>query len=195
MAIKKFVVGCFTDEAVLFPAVKQVRKSGYKIHDVYTPMPIHGLDAAMGLRDTSLHTAGFIYGIAGTCTALGFISWVFTTDWPMNIGGKPFFALPAWIPITFELTVLFSAVGMVLTFCYLCQLAPFVKKDHFHLRSTDDLFVMAIECTEKTNDTEVTQFLQGLGAIEVTTQYKETGWWMGRYDQETQVFDKTVEAV
>jgi hypothetical protein len=120
---------------------------------------------------------------------------VFTTDWPMNIGGKPFFALPAWIPITFELTVLFSAVGMVLTFCYLCQLAPFVKKDHFHLRSTDDLFVMAIECTEKTNDTEVTQFLQGLGAIEVTTQYKETGWWMGRYDQETQVFDKTVEAV
>lgn len=195
MAIKKFVVGCFTDEAVLFPAVKQVRKAGYRIHDVYTPMPIHGLDAAMGLRDTSLHTAGFIYGITGTCTALGFISWVFTTDWPMNIGGKPFFALPAWIPITFELTVLFSAVGMVLTFCYLCQLAPFVKKDHFHLRATDDMFVMAIECTEKTNDTELTQFLQGLGAIEVTTQYKETGWWLGRYDQETKVFDKPVEAV
>jgi hypothetical protein len=195
MAVKKFVVGCFDDEQVLFPAVKQVRKSGYKIHDVYTPMPIHGLDAAMGLRETSLHTMGFIYGLAGTTTALGFISWALTYDWPLNFGGKPFFALPAWIPITFELTVLFSAVGMVLTFCYLCQLAPFVKKDHFNLRSTDDLFVMAIECTEKTKENEVTDFLKNLGAIDVTTQYKETGWWLGRYDQDTKPFEKQVEAV
>jgi hypothetical protein len=195
MSIKKFVVGCFDDEQVLFPAVKNVRKAGYKIHDVYTPMPIHGLDAAMGLRDTSLHTAGFIYGLAGTTTAFSFITWVFTTDWPLNIGGKPFFALPAWIPIMFELTVLFSAVGMVLTFCYLCQLAPFVKKDHFHLRSTDDLFVMAIECTEKTNDAEVTEFLQSMGAKEVTTQHKETGWWLGRYDKQEKLYKNEVEAV
>src|SRR3954469_20413316 len=159
MPYKKFVVGCFSDEAVLFPAVKQVRRAGYKIHDVYTPMPIHGLDAAMGLRDTSLHTAGFIYGILGTLTAFSFITWVFTTDWPLNIGGKPFFALPAWIPIMFELTVLFSAVGMVLTFCYLCQLAPFVKKHHFHLRATDDLFVMVLEPTAKTPAGEIAAFL------------------------------------
>src|SRR6476646_8462307 len=175
MAIKKFVVGCFDDEQVLFPAVKNVRKACYRIHDVYTPMPIHGLDAAMGLRDTSLHTAGFIYGIAGTTTAFSFITWVFTTDWPMNIGGKPFFALPAWIPIMFELTVLFSAVGMVLTFCYLCQMAPFVKKHHFHLRSTDDLFVMVIECTAKTNENDVTGLLQQLGAKEINIQNAETG--------------------
>ncbi len=195
MPAKKFVVGCFNDEAVLFPAVKAVRKSGYKIHDVYTPMPIHGLDAAMGLRDTSLHTAGFIYGISGTITALSFISWVFTYDWPMNIGGKPFFALPAWIPITFELTVLFSAVGMVLTFCYLCQLAPFVKKDHFHPRATDDMFVMAIECTDKTNENEAMQFLQGLGAVEVSTQVKETGWWLGRYDKDDAPRIREIETV
>jgi hypothetical protein len=149
----------------------------------------------MGLRDTSLHMAGFIYGIAGTATAFGFITWVFTTDWPMNIGGKPFFSLPAWIPIMFELTVLFSAVGMVLTFCYLCQLAPFVKKDHFHPRATDDLFVMAIECTEKTNEAEVTQFLQTIGAIEVNTQHRETGWWIGRYDKEERLYKNEVEAV
>jgi hypothetical protein len=68
--IKKFVVGSFDDEAVLFPAVKNVRKAGYKIHDVYTPFPIHGLDHAMGLRETSIHTAGFIYAITGTTTAL-----------------------------------------------------------------------------------------------------------------------------
>lgn len=195
MAVKKFVVGAFDDEAVLFPAVKQVRKAGYKIHEVFTPMPIHGLDAAMGLRDTSLHTAGFIYGIAGTATALGFISWVFTYDWPMNIGGKPFFALPAWIPITFELTVLFASVGMVLTFCYLCQLAPFVKKEHFHPRSTDDLFIMAIECTEKTNEAEVSQFLGNIGAKEVFTRSVETGWWIGRYDRDDRPVTRTVEVV
>ena len=57
MAVKKFVVGCFDEEAVLFDAVKKVRKAGYKLHDVYTPFPIHGLDKAMGLRDTSIHTA------------------------------------------------------------------------------------------------------------------------------------------
>jgi hypothetical protein len=189
MAIKKFVVGGFTDEQVLFSAVKKVRKAGFKIHDVYTPMPIHGLDSLMGLRDTSLHTAGFIYGITGTTTALSGIGYIFTNDWPLNFGGKPHFSLPAWIPITFELTVLFAAVGMVLTFCYLCQMAPFVKKHHFSLRSTDDLFVMVIECTDKTNDAEVEGFLAAAGAIEINTQRAEIGWWLGRYDKERKPFD------
>lgn len=189
MAVKKFVVGCFDDEEVLFPAVKSVRKAGYKLHDVFTPFPIHGLDHAMGLRETSLHTAGFIYGITGTTTALSCISWIFVKDWPWNIGGKPHFALPAWIPITFELTVLFAAVGMVLTFCYLCQMAPFVKKHHFHPRATDDLFVMTIECTEKTNEAEVISFLKSKGAIDVNVQEAETGWWLGRYDKEQKLFE------
>jgi len=189
MSVKKFIVGCFDEENALFSAVKNVRKSGYKIHDVYTPFPIHGLDKVMGLRDTSLHTAGFIYAITGTSTALSFISWVFTKDWPLNIGGKPHFALPAWIPIMFELTVLFSAVGMVLTFCYLCQLAPFVKKHHFHPRATDDLFVMVIEPTEKTNETEVLAFLQKLGAVETNVQEAESGWWLGRYDRDSLPFE------
>ena len=118
MAIKRFVVGCFDDEDVLFPAVKKIRTAGYKIQDVYTPYPVHGLDKALGMRDTSLHTAGFVYGITGTTTALTCMGWIFTKDWPLNIGGKPNFPLPAFIPITFELTVLFAAVGMVLTFCY-----------------------------------------------------------------------------
>ena len=194
MAIKKFVVGCFDEESVLFDAVKKVRKAGYKIHDVYTPMPIHGLDQVMGLRDTSLHTAGFIYGITGTTVALSFISWVFTSDWPLNIGGKPHFALPAWIPIMFELTVLFAAVGMVLTFCYLCQLAPFVKKHHFHLRATDDKFVMVLEATAKTDEQAAQAFLQSLGGSEVNVQIAEDGWWLGRYDKDRKIFEKETGA-
>ena len=184
MSVKKFVVGIFTDEQVLFPAVKKVRSAGYKIHDVYTPMPIHGLDDALGLRQTSLHTAGFIYGVTGTTTALSGIGWIFNSDWPQNFGGKSHFDLPAWIPITFELTVLFSAVGMVLTFCYLCQIAPFVRKHHFNLRATDDQFTMVIECTEKSSESEISAFLASVGAVGINTQVAETGWWLGRYDSE-----------
>ena len=196
MAIKKFAVGCFEEEGALFDAVRQVRKSGYKLHDVYTPFPIHGLDKAMGLRDTSIHTAGFLYALFGTITALSFMTWVFTNDWPLNIGGKPQFALPAWIPIIFEFTVLCSCVGMVITFCYLCQLAPFVKKHHFHLRSTDDLFVLVIECTPKTNESEVLSFLGALGAKDINIQDAETGWWLGRYDKQQKLLDtRTAETV
>ncbi len=194
MAKKKFVVGCFDDEAVLFPAVKKIRTAGYKLHDVYTPFPIHGLDHAIGLRETSLHTAGFIYGITGTITALSGIGWIFNADWPLNYGGKPHFDLPAWIPITFELTVLFSAVGMVLTFCYLCQMSPFVKKHVFHKRATDDLMVMVIECTAKTNVDDLSAYLKSIGAVEVEMQEAESGWWLGTYDREQKlIMDKTIE--
>jgi hypothetical protein len=189
MAVKKFVVGCFDDEKVLFPAVSKVRKTGYKLHDIYTPFAVHGLDHAMGLRDTSIHTAGFIFGMTGTTTAVSFMTWSFTKDWPVNVGGKPNFALPAWIPITFELTVLMAAVGMVLTFCYLCQLAPGIKKHHFHPRATDDLFVMVIECTEKTNEEEVKRFLEAAGAQEISTQIADDGWWIGTYDKEQKLYN------
>jgi hypothetical protein len=188
MARKQFVVACFDDEEVLFPAVKKVRNAGYKIKDVYTPFPVHGLDHALGMRETSLHTAGFIYGITGTTTALTSMSWIFTKDWPLNIGGKPHLPLPAFIPITFELTVLFAAVGMVITFCYLCQLGPFVEKHHFHPRATDDLFVMVIECTSKTNVGDLIGFMQSAGAVEVEEQIAEDGWWIGRYDKEQKLY-------
>ncbi|MGN7819637.1 DUF3341 domain-containing protein [Chitinophaga varians] len=195
MAVKNFVVGLFDDEAVLFPAVKKVRTAGYKLHDVYTPFPVHGLDHAMGLRETSLHTAGFIYGITGTTTALTFMSWVFNVDWPLNIGGKPHFPLPAFIPITFELTVLFAAVGMVMTFCYLCQLMPGVKKHIFHPRQTDDKFVMVIELTEKSNAEEIKRFLNEAGAHDVNEQRAEAGWWYGRYDKNDEdVYARPVNA-
>ncbi|WP_233578059.1 DUF3341 domain-containing protein [Hanamia caeni] len=186
--IKKFVVGSFEDEKVLFPAVKNVRRAGYKIHDVYTPFPIHGLDKAMGLRETSLHTMGFIFGITGTSIAIGGMGYIFAVDWPLDIGGKPHFPLPAFIPIAFELTVLLSAVGMVYTFCWLCQMMPGVKKHHFSLRATDDLMTMVIECTPNSNPAEIENFLRENGAIEVNTQDAEAGWWFGRYDKEQKLY-------
>lgn len=184
MAIKKFAVGCYDDEAVLFPAVEKVRNSGYKLHDVYTPFPVHGLDKALGHKDTDLHVAGFIYGITGTATALGFMSWIFMSDWPTNFGGKPHFALPAFIPITFETTVLFAAVGMVLTFCYLNQIMPGVKKHVFHKRQTDDLFVVVLELNEHVSEQEAIDFLKSTGAMETKVEMAESEWWYGRFDKE-----------
>jgi hypothetical protein len=67
-------------------------------------------------------------------------------------------------------------------------MAPFIKKHHFHLRATDDLFVMVIECTAKTSDTEVLSFLQTNGAIETEVQEAETGWWLGRYDKAQKLY-------
>jgi hypothetical protein len=171
MAVKKFAIACYDDEAPLFDAVHKVRHSGYKLHDVYTPFPVHGLDTAMGLKETDLHIAGFIFGITGTSTALGFMSWIFTSDWPINYGGKPFFSLPAMIPITFELTVLFAAVGMVLTYCYLNQIMP-------------GLFVVAIEVTEGTDEAELMNFLNSTNPVETDVQIAEEGWWFGRFDKE-----------
>lgn len=192
--IKNFVVGSFEEEKVLFPAVKNVRKAGYKIHDVYTPFPIHGLDHAIGLRETSLHTAGFIYGLMGTMIALGGMGWIFAFDWPLNIGGKPHFPLPAYIPITFELTVLLSSVGMVWTYCWLNQMMPGVKKHHFSPRATDDAFVMVLELTPQSNEAEIKSFLENAGAVDINTQVAEAGWWFGRYDREQRLY-RTEEAI
>lgn len=179
MAVKKFAVACYDDEATLFPAVEKVRNSGYKLHDVYTPFPVHGLDGAMGLKESDLHIAGFCYGLTGTATALGFMSWIFTKDWPINYGGKPFLSLPAFIPITFELTVLFAAVGMVLTYCYLNQIMPGVKKHVFHPRQSDDLFVVVVEITDSAAEGEIMEFLSTTSPVETNVQVAEDGWWYG----------------
>lgn len=184
MAIKKFAVAYYDDDSTLIPAVKQVRESGYKMHDVYTPFPVHGLDEVMGLKETDLHIAGFIFGLTGTATALGFMSWIFTSDWPIDFGGKPFFSLPAFIPITFELTVLFAAVGMVLTYCYLNQIMPGVKKHVFHPRQSDDLFLIVVEITNPESELEIVDFLKTTGSINTDVQIAEEGWWYGYWDKE-----------
>jgi hypothetical protein len=181
MSIKNYAVACYKDEHTLFNAIKKVRGNGYKIDEVYTPFPVHGLDGALGYKETDLHIAGFCYGITGLSTAVGFIGWALSKDWPQNFGGKPHFALPAFIPIMFELTVLFAAVGMVLTFCYLCQIMPGVKKHLFHERQTDDTFVLTIDAGDKAGAVE--QFLKTTNPSETSVQTAESEWWYGRYDR------------
>jgi hypothetical protein len=142
---KNYLVGIFGDDDVLMDAVGNIRASGHEITDVITPFPVHGLEHKMGLKPTRLHTAGFLFGGTGTITALSFITWISTKNYPNVFGGKPFFALPAWIPITFELTVLFASIGMVVSFYYLNKQWPGKMPKIIDRRLTDDKFAMIFE--------------------------------------------------
>ena len=110
---KKVIYGIFDDEEVLLNSVKEVRSKDISIKEVYSPFPIHGLDHALGLERTRLAIAAFIYGAIGCALAIWMTYYIMILDWPQNIGGKPSFAyylnMPAFVPIIFEMTVLFSA--------------------------------------------------------------------------------------
>lgn len=140
---KEVLFGLYDDEGDLLKAVKQANADHLDIMDVYSPFPVHGLDPLLGLSESRLHVSGFIFGAIGTLTAFLFMTWVFTRDWPIIFGGKPYFSAPAFIPITFELTVLFASIGMVVTFYTICGLGPGVTNPVLHDRITDDKFCIA----------------------------------------------------
>ncbi len=142
---KHFVLGIYDDEDVLLSAVKKVRESGIKIQEVYSPFPVHGLDEVLGYRRTRLPIAAFMFGLLGTSLALLMQIWMLGFDWPMIIGGKNFVSLPPFVPVTFELTVLLAALGMVGTFMIVSDLKPYKKVRLMDIRITDDKHVMAID--------------------------------------------------
>ncbi len=144
-AHKEILFGLYDDEQVMLDAVRAANAAHLDIYDVYTPFPVHGLDPLLGLEESRLHQAGFVYGALGTATAFGVMTWIFTRDWPIIFGGKPYWSVPAFMPITFELTVLFAAVGMVTTFYIICGLGPGAAPPRLHDRITDDKFCVAFD--------------------------------------------------
>ena len=110
-ADKNFLVGIFDDEELVLDGVDKVRQSGVKIHEVFSPFPVHGLDEVLGYKRTRLPIAAFMFGMTGTALALLMQIWMLGFDWPMIIGGKNFASLPPFIPVTFELTVLLASLG------------------------------------------------------------------------------------
>jgi hypothetical protein len=136
------------------------------IYDVFTPFPVHGLDPLLGLEESRIHIAGFIYGALGTLTAFIGMTWIFTKDWPIIFGGKPYWSFPAFIPIIFELTILFAAIGMTVTFYIINGLGPGVKNTILHDRITDDKFCIAFD-THHVNDDDARSFLEKTGAKEI----------------------------
>ena len=153
--MEKYIIGLYDDEEILLSAVKKVRANGLKIHDVRTPFAIHGLDAALGMKDSRLHTVGFLAGSCGLLFAFSFITWVTNFDYPTNFGGKPFFSLPAWIPICFEFTVLSAACTMTAAFFIRCGLSLIKTPRIYDERTTDDMFGMIFELTPTTSQDEI----------------------------------------
>jgi hypothetical protein len=147
--MNKLVYGIYDDEDVLLHAVQTIRSKGIKIKEVYTPFPVHGLEKAMGLRNTRLSIAAFIYGFTGLGLGLLMMWYMMISDWPINIGGKPNFSLfenlPAFIPVAFEITVLCAAHGMVLTFLFRSRLIPGRKATNPFPETTNDKFAVEFD--------------------------------------------------
>jgi hypothetical protein len=169
MKSNKFVVALWGHEEVYLHAIENIRHKGIEIYDSLTPFPVHGLEDALGYKGTRLHTAGFFFGATGTLLALTFMTWVMTTNYPINIGGKPYWPLPSFIPITFELTVLFSAWGMTLTYLVRNKLYPGRVPRIYDKRTTDDRFALVFDA-EKLSANDISSLKDALkkeGALEV----------------------------
>lgn len=164
--------GLYDDETDLLSAIKVANEKHLDIMDVFTPFPVHGLDPLLGLKESRLHQAGFVYGSIGALFGFGFMTWVFTRDWPIIFGGKPFWSVPSFIPITFEMTVLFASVGMVITFYTVCGLGPGVVNPILDTRITDDKFCLAFNTNGMDSGSvdELKSFLSSTGASEVKTK-------------------------
>jgi hypothetical protein len=167
---KVVIHAIFDDEEPLMASVKSLRAQGIRIKDAFTPFPVHGLDVAMGLPRTRLAICAFIYGLTGASLATLMMWYMMVSDWPTDIGGKPSFAyymnVPAFIPITFESTVLCAAHGMAITFYLRCWLVPGAKAKNPDPRTTDDKFMMVIE-TKEENKGNVESLLKSGGASEI----------------------------
>ncbi len=168
---KNFVLGIYDDEDVLLEAVKKIREAGVKIQEVYSPFPVHGLDDVLGYKRSRLPIAAFLFGLTGTTLALVMQIGMMTADWPMIIGGKDFLPLPSFIPVTFEMTVLLSAYGMVFTFFVISNLKPWGKPNLLDIRSTDDKHILAVDLdANRISEADIKNVLQESGAVEVNNK-------------------------
>ncbi|MCC6129031.1 MAG: DUF3341 domain-containing protein [Acidobacteria bacterium] len=128
-------------------AVRRLRSEGFEIDDVHTPYAVHGMDEALGLPETRLGWVTLAGGFIGGAVALSFQIWTHAIDWPLVIGGKSPLALPAKIPVAFELTVLFAALSTVASLLLRRRLYPSFSPEPANQPSpsvTDDRFVLLV---------------------------------------------------
>lgn len=147
MMSKKFFVGVFTNEHDVLDATTACREAGFAFHDVFLPYAVHGMEDAMGIKRSWLTWVTFLAGAAGTTIALAGQWYVSAYDWPLNIGGKDPFALPAFIPIAFELTVLIGGLSTVAALFAVCKLFPGKDVKPIVDGVTDDKFAIVLERT------------------------------------------------
>jgi len=166
------VMGEFETPEQLLAAARKAREVGYKHVDAYTPFPIEGLAHAIGFRWTAVPLITLIGGIGGGLTGFGLQYWFAAISYPMNIAGRPLNSWPAFIPVTFELTVLgaslFAVVGMLALNKLPQPYHPVFNVERFASASTDRFFLLIEAHDPKFNLAESSRFLQELSARHVS---------------------------
>ena len=162
----------FPNPGALLHAAEATREEGYRHFDAHSPFPIHGMDEAMGLGNAAgVGVSTFLGGVTGFATAYLLQWWTAAVDYPLNISGKPFFAVEPSVPIMFELTVLFAAFGAVAGMLALNGLPrpynPLFYSDRFE-GVTDDRFFLHVAASDEQFDSEETAaLLRRIGATHI----------------------------
>ena len=173
------LLGEFESPAALIAAAKKVREAGYRRIDAYAPFPIEGLSEAMGLhygikgwKHNFVPQLALLGGLGGGLSGFLFQVWSNTSSYPLNIGGRPLNSWPAFIPVTFELTVLgasiFSVFGMLALNGLPQPHHPLFNVERFKHATTDSFFISIAARDPKFHLAETAKFLHGLGAKHVT---------------------------
>ena len=167
----KGLLAHFGEPNYLLDAVKSLRGLGLKKMEVYSPYPIHGIDDALGVERSKVPWISLIAGLCGFGAALLMQGWMNAIDYKLNIGGKPFFSGPAFVPIMFELTVLFSGLATFIGLFAVCGLPKYssvFEKDHRAHKSTDDEFMLFVDAEDPHfNENTLKQKLEKLKGIEI----------------------------
>ena len=171
---RRVLIGIFDSEEAILQATDSARRRGLKIVDVFAPYAVHGLDKAMGLERSKLPWVCFALGLFGASFKVWFEYWTTASDWPIDVGGKPWNSLPAFVPITFEVMVLFAGISTVLAFLVMNRLFPGRRASVLDPRVTNDRFALVLEENNAAFDVkEVEQFLQEHHAIRVEEREQE----------------------
>jgi hypothetical protein len=165
------VMAEFDTPGEIVSAARAVREAGYTKTDAFSPYPIHEMDAALGIKKTILPVLIFVGGLLGLIGGFAMIYYMLVIDYPINVGGRPHFSLPAWIPIMFECTVLaasFAAVGGMIVLNGLPQpYHPVFNVPRFELASREKFFLLIESSDPKFDRDSAAEFLQHLNAREV----------------------------
>jgi Protein of unknown function (DUF3341) len=165
------VMGEFSTPEDLLAATKKARAAGYKHVEAYTPFPVEGLSEAVGFKWTAVPLLTLMGGVGGGLTGFGLQYWVAAITYPINIGGRPLNSWPAFIPVTFELTVLGASIFAVFSMLALNKLPqpyhPVFNVERFSQASTDKFFLCIEARDPKFDLVETSKFLQSLHAQHV----------------------------
>jgi hypothetical protein len=168
---KKIVAGFTTSPDTFLELGVKAREEGFEDLDCFMPYPVHGFDEAYGLKGSWIGIAAFIMLVVGWCVGVGLQTFMMKVDYPVNIGGKPFFAWPSFIPVTFECGILFAGLTTLLSLLFICKLRPDPFKRVLKSRLTDDLFAILIPVSGDADEKKALDFLakEDLEKVETIT--------------------------